>query len=144
MTKMTYDECLAAGMTQAETAKARGVGVNAVSVWAVRHGKTFAPGHPLKPVSIRGVTYPSRTAAAKAFGVTPGAITNAEQRGTLDRVGITYTWEDLERAFFHGFMASSEGWNGEIVGDEGLADQDFQRHRTAFLRSLERKSEGAA
>lgn len=41
-----------------------------------------------KPITIRGVTYPSRNAAARALNVTPAAIILAKQRGYLQRVGI--------------------------------------------------------
>jgi len=40
-----------------------------------------------KQVTIRGVTYPSRKAAAEALGVAGQTITNAAKSGTLDRVG---------------------------------------------------------
>lgn len=41
-----------------------------------------------KPVTIRGVTYPSYTAAAKANNVTKAAVMLAATRGTLDNVGL--------------------------------------------------------
>ena len=40
------------------------------------------------PVTIRGVTYPTQTAAAKALGVWPAAITRAKALGTLDFAGL--------------------------------------------------------
>lgn len=40
-----------------------------------------------KPITIRGTTYPSRRAAAAALGITPSAITVAEQAERLDWVG---------------------------------------------------------
>lgn len=40
-----------------------------------------------KQVIIRGVTYPTQAAAAKAFGVTEGAISVARKRGSLDALG---------------------------------------------------------
>ncbi len=40
-----------------------------------------------KPVTARGVEYPSRAAAARALGVTDTAIRCAERYGWLDRVG---------------------------------------------------------
>lgn len=42
----------------------------------------------VKSVTIRGTTYPSRTAAAKALGVTPSAVSQAEKYGWLDHVGL--------------------------------------------------------
>lgn len=42
----------------------------------------------IKSVTIRGTTYPSRTAAAKALGVTPSAVSQAEKYGWLDHVGL--------------------------------------------------------
>jgi hypothetical protein len=41
-----------------------------------------------KPVTIRGVTYPSQKAAAEALGVSTQAITQAVRRGTTDNVGL--------------------------------------------------------
>ncbi|MGC0225180.1 NUMOD1 domain-containing DNA-binding protein [Pseudooceanicola nitratireducens] len=41
-----------------------------------------------KPVTIRGVEYPSRKAAAKALGVSQATISGACERGTLDNVGL--------------------------------------------------------
>ena len=41
-----------------------------------------------KPITIRGVTYPSHTHAAKAVGVVPSTITLAKSNGTLDLVGL--------------------------------------------------------
>jgi hypothetical protein len=40
------------------------------------------------PVTIRGITYPSRGAAARALGVTRGAIFAANKFGWLDHVGL--------------------------------------------------------
>ena len=50
----------------------------------------FKKGHELsfKPVTIRGVEYPSRKIAAEVLGVTTPAITGAEKRGSLDTVGL--------------------------------------------------------
>lgn len=45
-------------------------------------------GSPAKPVTIRGVTYPSGGAAARALGVSSAAVRQARMRGTLDRVGL--------------------------------------------------------
>jgi len=45
-------------------------------------------GRPSVPVTIRGVTYPSQTAAAGALGVSQATISNAMARGTLDGVGL--------------------------------------------------------
>ncbi len=41
-----------------------------------------------KPVTIRGVTYPSRREAGRALGISHQAITKAEKKGTLDTVGF--------------------------------------------------------
>lgn len=43
--------------------------------------------HP-KPVTIRGVTYESQSAAARALGVYVRAIQSAIERGTLATVGL--------------------------------------------------------
>lgn len=40
------------------------------------------------PTCVRGVTYPSQAAAAKALGVAPSALHGATERGTLDNVGL--------------------------------------------------------
>ena len=42
-----------------------------------------------RPVTIRGVTYESHTAAAKALGVTDRAISMAVKRGTQDRIALS-------------------------------------------------------
>lgn len=39
-------------------------------------------------IIIRGVEYPSRTAAANALGITPSAITLACSRGKIETVGL--------------------------------------------------------
>lgn len=43
----------------------------------------------VKSVTIRGTTYPSQTAAAKALGVTPQAVSLAIRYGGLDRLGLS-------------------------------------------------------
>jgi hypothetical protein len=45
---------------------------------------------PPVPVTIRGVTYPSQSAAAEALGLHPSLISRAYRRGTLDQVGAGY------------------------------------------------------
>ena len=40
------------------------------------------------PVTIRGVTYPSFSAAARALNVAPQTVRQAKARGTLHRVGL--------------------------------------------------------
>jgi len=42
----------------------------------------------MKSIIIRGTSYPSQTAAAKALGVTSQAINQADARKTLHRVGL--------------------------------------------------------
>lgn len=39
------------------------------------------------PITIRGVSYPSLSAASKALGVTATSIWEARKRGTLENVG---------------------------------------------------------
>lgn len=41
-----------------------------------------------KPVTIRGVTYPSQRLAAEALGVSKQTIAQAVQRGVTDNVGL--------------------------------------------------------
>ena len=41
-----------------------------------------------KPITIRGVEYPSRLIASEVLEVSPSTISNAERRGTLHRVGL--------------------------------------------------------
>ncbi len=43
---------------------------------------------PKDPVSVRGVSYPSQTAAAKAFKVGQGHIHRMAKSGTLDNLGL--------------------------------------------------------
>jgi hypothetical protein len=45
-------------------------------------------GVPPVPVTIRGVTYPSRADAAKALGIHPNNISASAKKGTLDLVGL--------------------------------------------------------
>jgi hypothetical protein len=40
-----------------------------------------------RPITIRGVTYPSQVIAAEILGVKPNTICTARKRGTLDTVG---------------------------------------------------------
>ena len=42
-----------------------------------------------RPVTIRGVTYESHAAAAKALGVTDRTVSRAVQRGTEDRIALS-------------------------------------------------------
>ena len=42
--KMTVEECAAAGMSQAETARFHGIHKSSVSIYAKRHGLKFADG----------------------------------------------------------------------------------------------------
>ena len=44
-------------------------------------------GYPV-PVTIRGVAYPSQSAAARALGVTPTTVWKALESGRLDTVGV--------------------------------------------------------
>jgi predicted transcriptional regulator len=72
---MTYEECCAEGMTQAETARARGVSREAVRQYADKHSLSFPKGRN------RGVPHnghESYTAAAAAEGITPQAVWNRE------------------------------------------------------------------
>lgn len=43
---------------------------------------------PSKPVTIRGVNYPSISSAAEAVGVTHNAVTDAMRGGRLETVGL--------------------------------------------------------
>ena len=47
-----------------------------------------SPGARERPVTIRGVTYESRTEAAKALGVRANTIYKALKRGTVENVGL--------------------------------------------------------
>lgn len=51
------------------------------------------------PVTIRGVTYPSQTAAAKALGVSTSRISNAKREGTLDLVGLRKAAGEAARGY---------------------------------------------
>ena len=45
-----------------------------------------------RPVTIRGVVYPSARAAGQVFGVAPNTVRGAARRGTLDNVGLGRSW----------------------------------------------------
>lgn len=45
------------------------------------------------PVTIRGITYPSQYAAARALGVPQSSITIALNRGDLSGVGMGRNWQ---------------------------------------------------
>ena len=85
--------------TPKDAAETLGVSVNAVYK-ARSKGSLDRIGAPLEwgegpspqPVTIRGVTYPTPKAAAKACGVRVGTIYAARQNGTLDRVGLGPKW----------------------------------------------------
>ncbi len=50
-----------------------------------------------KPVTIRGINYPSLTAAASALGVSVGSVSLAVKRGTEDTIGLGFRKQaDLE------------------------------------------------
>jgi hypothetical protein len=44
------------------------------------------------PVTIRGTTYPSISAAARAFGITPQAVWDGLERGRADFIGLGRNW----------------------------------------------------
>lgn len=68
------------------TAAARHEGVDRNTI---RYWLNLAPSRPVAiATTIRGVTYPSRVAAARALGMSACSINGAAYRGTLDRVGI--------------------------------------------------------
>mgnify|MGYP007100042869 CR=1 FL=1 len=41
-----------------------------------------------EPLTIRGITYQSQNAAAKAFGISGAAVSIAKKKGRLDTVGL--------------------------------------------------------
>lgn len=51
--------------------------------------------HRHRPLRIRGVVYPSHSAAAEALGVQPAAISRAKRRGTLEAVGLRCRTEEM-------------------------------------------------
>lgn len=52
-----------------------------------------------KPVTIRGVAYPSQKAAAEALGVAKATVCAAAKRGTLDKVGLGLSQPGCEPAY---------------------------------------------
>lgn len=52
-----------------------------------------------KPVTIRGITYPSQAAAAKVLGVAKATVCAAAKRGTLDKVGLGLSQPGCEPAY---------------------------------------------
>jgi len=50
------------------------------------------------PVVIRGVTYPSMSAAARHFGITPQAVWDAIERGQPDGIGLGRNWWHKQEA----------------------------------------------
>ena len=101
----TWDRLLAIRpkLTAREAAKIRGVHMRSAHKAAQKRGKEWRPGwegehwkaaqrrrllRNQKPVTIRGVTYASMNKADLALGVTPGTVSKAAQRGTLDKVGL--------------------------------------------------------
>lgn len=50
-----------------------------------------------KPITIRGIDYPSIQDAAKALGVTPSAISKAKLRGSVDMIGLGHRGFPLQK-----------------------------------------------
>lgn len=44
------------------------------------------------PVTVRGVAYPSISACARAFNITPQAVFDAIERGRADFIGLGRNW----------------------------------------------------
>lgn len=44
------------------------------------------------PVIIRGETFPSISVAARHFGISPQAVCDALERGSMDGVGLGRNW----------------------------------------------------
>jgi len=44
------------------------------------------------PIVIRGVSYPSKAAAARALGITVQAVHDAAMRGRIDNAGLGRNW----------------------------------------------------
>lgn len=105
MTAPTWTECHAAGMTAREAGVATGLSESAARAWSSRNAVRWAraPHGPSKPITLGGVDYPSRSAAARAHGVTLAGLNNAIARGGLDRLGQGkqgpgLKWEDCYAA----------------------------------------------
>ena len=75
----SYWDCLNSGMTQAETAKVRGVAVSAVCVWAKKHGVRF------KPVNITAEDIPADKYEEYRVLIQVDRLTQAE---ALDALGL--------------------------------------------------------
>jgi hypothetical protein len=50
------------------------------------------------PVTIRGITYPSMSAADRAFSITPQAVWDAIERGEPDGIGLGKNWRRKKEA----------------------------------------------
>lgn len=99
---MAYEECAAKGMTQAETARKRGVSREAVRLYANRHGLQFSDGKVSKHLNLieecaaQGMTV---TEAAKALGVSYSVIhRNAKKFGLKFKPGRRGLGPDLDKA----------------------------------------------
>lgn len=68
-----------------------------------------------KPITIRGVTYPSQRAAAKALGLADATISQAKDEGRLDLIGTDV-------------RAPHRGVPVEIGGVEYVSNRDARRH----------------
>lgn len=44
------------------------------------------------PVTVRGQTFPSISACARHFGITPQAVCDALDRGAADNIGLGRNW----------------------------------------------------
>ncbi len=44
------------------------------------------------PVTVRGVTFPSMSACARHFGISPQAVWDAIERGRADCIGLGRNW----------------------------------------------------
>jgi hypothetical protein len=44
------------------------------------------------PVTVRGETFPSMSACARAFGISPQAVFDAVERGRTDFIGLGRGW----------------------------------------------------
>lgn len=79
------------------------------------------------PVRIRGVTYPSQTAAAEALGVNQSTIAGALDRGTIDRVGCGAGSNSAKPVTLHGVSFPSYRAANQALGRGPTYVQDTLR-----------------
>ena len=87
-----------------------------------------------KPVTIRGVTYPSQRLAAEALGVSTQTITNAVQRGRLGTVGLGPLQKECEGVYQREVTLGGVTYPSHKAAAEALGVS--QTHISSYLKVL--------